>query len=80
MYKDNWDAPIGEEFYCEQEIGNRSDPRAVAVKRATAVVVVGHVPRFMSPICSVFLRRGGTINCRVTGTRKYSSDLPQGGL
>ena len=51
----------------------------MAVKQATAVVV-GHVPCFISPICSVFLRRGGTINCRVTGTRKYSSDLSQGEL
>ena len=35
IYKDEWDAPIGEVLYCEREIGNRSDPCAVAVKRAT---------------------------------------------
>ena len=29
---------------------------------------------------SLFIRRGGTIECIVTGTRRYSSDLPQGGL
>ena len=27
-----------------------------------------------------FLRRGGTISCEITGQRKYSRDLPQGGL
>ena len=27
-----------------------------------------------------FLRRGGTIDCVVTGTQRYSADLPQGGL
>ena len=31
-------------------------------------------------MCSVFLRRGGTINCIVNGHRRYSEDLPQGGL
>ena len=31
VYKDNWDAPIGE-LDCEREIGNRSDLCAVAVK------------------------------------------------
>ena len=31
-------------------------------------------------MCSLFLRRGGTIGCTVTGQRKYSADLPQGGL
>ena len=28
----------------------------------------------------MFLRRGGTIDCRVTGARQGSEDLPQGGL
>ena len=28
----------------------------------------------------MFLRRGGTISCRVTGGRPYSEDLPEGGL
>ena len=31
-------------------------------------------------VCSLFLRRGGSIHCKVTGSRRYSSDLPQGGL
>ena len=30
IYKDGWDAPIGEVLYCEQEIRNRSDPCAVS--------------------------------------------------
>ena len=34
----------------------------------------------MSAICSLFLRRGGSIVCRTTGSRRYSQDLPQGGL
>ena len=42
--------------------------------------VVGHVPRLLSCIVSLFLRRGGSVTCRVSGYRQYSSDLPQGGL
>ena len=34
----------------------------------------------MSTICSIFLRQGGTVEYLVAGTRRHSSDLPQGGL
>ena len=42
--------------------------------------VVGHVPRRISAICSLFIRRGGRILCTVSGSRRYSADLPQGGV
>lgn len=29
---------------------------------------------------ALFLRRKGNLECEVTGSRKFSSDLPQGGL
>ena len=35
VYKNGWDVPIGEVINCDREIGNRSDPCAVVVKRAT---------------------------------------------
>ena len=41
---------------------------------------MGHVPRNISSVCSVFLLRGGVIECKVTGPKRYSVDLPQGGL
>lgn len=41
---------------------------------------MGNVPRKISALCSTFIRKGGTISCCVTGSRRYSSDLPQGGL
>ena len=41
--------------------------------------VVGHVPKKISTICSLFLR-SGTITCEVNGSRQYSADLHQGGL
>ena len=43
-------------------------------------MTVGHTPRVISTVCSVFIRRGGIIVCVVNGARQYSSDLPQGGL
>ena len=78
IYKEIWNAEVNEELTCEREIGNRSDTFAVAVKKGT--VTVGHIPRCISSICSIFIRRGGSITCTVTGNRRYSSDLPQGGL
>ena len=43
-------------------------------------VVFRNLPRKISHVCSLFLRRGGTIHCRATGGQRYSHDLPQGGL
>ena len=55
---------------------------SVAVKKLIdgESTIVGHVPRRISPLCSVFIRRGGSITCIVDGPRRHSADLPQGGL
>ena len=41
--------------------------------------IVGHVPRTISVPCGLFLKKGGTISCVVTGPRqpraRYSRDL-----
>ena len=55
---------------------NSSDRYAVAVLKDD--VVVGHLPRQLSRILSLFLLRNVTIDCVVTGGRRYSTDLPQG--
>ena len=52
----------------------------VAITKGATSIVVGHVPRLISPISSIFIRRGSNISCRVNSSRHYSSDLPQGGL
>ena len=79
VYHEVWPAPVGEQLTCRREIGNSHDPFAVSVI-TTASTIVGHVPRRISSVCSVFLRRGELIFCRVIGTRQYSGDLPQGGM
>ena len=78
VYQDVWEVNIGEILPCTREIGNRHDPYAVAVWKDG--IVVGHVPRKISCICSVFIRRGGEIHCTVTNSRRYSADLAQGGM
>ena len=77
-YQNIWDPFIGEVLPCLPEDGNPHDRYAVAVKKLSRVV--GHVPRRISTLCYVFLRRGGAISCIVTGTRRYSYDLTQGGM
>ena len=43
--------------------------------------IVGHLPRKISLICSLFLgRSGSSIECEVIGNRRYSHDLPHGGV
>ena len=78
IYQEVWTAAVGEELICERETHNSHDRYAVAVKRTG--VIIGHLPRKLSKLCSLFLRRGGSIICTVSGGRRYSHDLPQGGL
>ena len=78
VYKAIWTASVGEPLICERVPENASDRYAVAVKKEGTII--GHLPRKVSRVCSLFLRRGGAIECTVTGCRRYSADLPQGGL
>ena len=73
---------MGEELPCERELGNSHDPYVVAVSKTIGGErkVVGHVPRRILAISSLFIRRGGIILCEMMGNHRYSADLPQGGL
>ena len=77
VYKDIWEAELDEELPCQKEPLNIVDPFAVAVMKNGKV---GHVTRKISSVCSLFLDRNGSITCRVTGHRRYSHYLPQGGM
>ena len=84
-YKRIWESPSpADHLFCQREIRNPHDTHAVAIKGSVAgdgtVATVGHVPRKISAICSIFIRHGGTIICVVNGACRYSADLPQGGL
>ena len=80
VYKDVWRPVIGEELRCQREEDNPRDPYAVAVTKSHTGVVgvegIGHVPCYLSTVYSLFIRRSGAVYCTVTGTRRYSRDLP----
>ena len=78
VYQDIWEAAVDEDLVCRPERSNAHDRYAVAVMKND--LVVGHLPSKFSRLYTLFMRRGGVILCRVTGRRRYSSDLPQGGL
>ena len=75
IYKEVWSPFVDEELIWE---GNNHDPYAVAAMKGE--LIVGHVSRKISATCSLLLRRNGLITARVTDSRQYSRDLPQGGL
>ena len=57
MYKNIWDATIGEELECARESDSPTDRYAVAVKKDNETV--GHVPRAIPRMCALFLGRTG---------------------
>ena len=67
---------------CKREVSNPKGPMSVAVIKLIGgeSTVIDHVPRTISALCSLFIRRGGVLKCCVDGSRRYSADLPQGGV
>ena len=57
--KDVWAVVVGEEFVCRRGRGNSHNVYAVSVTKDS--VIVGHFPRKISPVASLFLKKGGTI-------------------
>ena len=78
IYKDVWVAMIGADLSCEREPLNHVDRYAVAVLKNDTIVRL--IPKKISRICFLFIRRGGTIVCTPMRGKRYSADLSQGGL
>ena len=75
-----WATVVGE-LPCQREDGNKADSFAVAVVRGEAIV--GHVPKKISSVCSLYLTLGRLDRLSsnlVTGSRRFSGDLVQGHL
>jgi len=68
-YQMIWGALTVGELHCHHELGNSHDPYAVAVKKVIGREerVVEHVPCRIFVVCSLFIRRGGSILCTVSG-------------
>ena len=78
VYNNVWEAAAGETLLCVREPRNAHDRYAVAIEKDGRII--GHLSREVSRVCALLLKRGGSIRCTVTGRRRYSADLPQGGL
>ena len=78
LYRSVWTPFIGETLSCSRETSNLRDPFAVKVLNTDEIV--GHLPKKISSLCSIFLRKGGIITCTVNAEKRYSRDLSQGGL
>ena len=73
VYKAIWTPVIGEELEVRTEDDNDHDQHAVAVVKDG--VVIGHMPRLAAEVSWFFLKRGGSITCRITGNRKFGVGL-----
>ena len=76
-----WTAEIGSILTSEPE----KRPGALVEDRCASAIIsnnqtVGHVPKFLSKLTFFFLKHGGTLTVQVTGERRYSFDLAQGGM
>ena len=78
VYRERLVVAVEKTLICRKEQGNIHDVYTVAVVEDD--VIVGHVPRAISAVCYLFIKKGGTISCEITGSHRYSSDLPQGVL
>ena len=58
--KEVWWTAVGESLVCKEDPENASD---CGCEKAT---IIGHLTRKVSQVCSLFLRRGDTIECTVT--------------
>ena len=55
---------LRDHLHCQKERSNDKDRYAIAV--VDDGVIVGHLPRKISLVCSFCIKRGGTIVCKVT--------------
>ena len=61
-----WSTALGEILQRKRELDNVHDHYAVCVMRHGTII--GHIPQRVSRVCSLFLRRGGQISCKVKGS------------
>ena len=77
VYKTVWIPEIGEKLTTKRERLNEHDRFAVATIKGR--LTVGHVPREISKLCCLFMKKGGRLTCTVTGPRRRST-ITEGGL
>ena len=81
VYKSNWDAKTGSKLKpCQEKRPSAlvEDKYAMALKFNDTTV--GYVLKFLSKITYLFLKLRGILVVKITGQRRYSRDLNQGGM
>ena len=81
VYQKEWEAEIGSKLTAQYKTRPGAlvqDKYAIALKQKD--VTVGHIPKFLSKITYFYLKHGGDLLVEIIGKRKYSRDLPQGGM
>ena len=82
IFNSFWDAPIGSVLVSKHEDDPQSlvhDKFSIALVNSHGVTV-GHLPMFMSKPAHFFIKHAGHISCKVTGSKRYSKVLEQGGV
>ena len=82
IFKSFCDAPIGSILSSKHEDDPQSlvhDKYAIALINSE-LVAVGHLPKFVSKLTHFFVEHAGKIRCEITGSKRYSFDIEQGGL
>ena len=82
IFQSFWEAPVGSVLIAKHQDDPQSlihDKFAVALVNNDSLTV-GHIPKFMSKLTYFFLKHGGHMKCEITGGKKYSKNLEQGGL
>ena len=68
VYKEVWEAAVESRRFCERA-QKRFQSTHCGCEKGT---IIGYLSRKVSRVCSLFsVRRGGTIECTVTGRKKY---------
>ena len=71
-YREVWIPHVNQVLQTRQEIGNSEDLYAIAVVKSsnTGEIIIGHVPREISRLCSYFIENGGEISCTIIDANK----------
>ena len=82
IFKSFWDTQIGSTVSAKHKHEPQSlvhDKYAIALIDSESVTV-GHLPKFLSKMAHFFVKHAGKIRCETTDSKRYFSDLEQGGL
>ena len=76
----SWKLPLDQSESLNMNPQSLIHDQFVIVLGNSALVTVGHIPKFMCKLTYFFLKHYGNIKCEITGFKKYSKDLGQGGF